>query len=84
MLRILARIDSKQFEKAFVKYVRETLGKEIPGGEVLAMDGKTIRRSGYSPKSEDKTPHKASHVVSAWATSMGVCFGQTKTEERKD
>ena len=47
-----------------------------------AIDGKTIRRSEYTPAGEDKTPHKAAHVVSAWAHSLGVCFGQVKTEEK--
>ena len=53
---------------------RKTKGK--------AIDGKTIRRSEYTPADEDKTLHKAVHVVSAWSHSLGICFGQVKTEEK--
>ena len=84
ILRVLARIDSKQFEKVFVKYVRETFSSNLPENEVLAIDGKTIRHSEYNPNTEGKRPHKASHVVSAWAHSMGLCFGQVKTEEKSN
>ena len=82
ILRVLARIDAKQLEKVFIEYARETFGKHIAEDEVLAIDGKTILRSEYAPTDEDKKAHKAAHVVSAWAHSLGVCFGQVKTEEK--
>ena len=84
ILRVLARIDTKQFEKVFIEYARQTFGKNIPENEVLAIDGKTIKRSEYAPEGEDKKPHKAAHVVSAWSHSLGVCFGQVKTEEKSN
>ena len=84
ILRVLARIDAKQLEKVFIEYARETFGKHIAEDEVLAIDGKTIRRSEYAPTGEDKKPHKAAHIVSAWAHSLGVCFGQVKTEEKSN
>ena len=61
-MRVLARIDAKQFEKVFIDYARQTFGKNIPENEVLAIDGKTIKRSEYAPEGEDKKPHKAAHV----------------------
>ena len=65
ILRVLARIDAKQLEKVFIEYARETFGKHSAENEVVAIDGKTIRRSEYAPTGEDKKPHKAAHVVSA-------------------
>ena len=65
ILRVLARIDTKQFEKVFIEYARQTFGKNIPENEVLAIDGKTIKRSEYAPEGEDKKPHRVAHVVSA-------------------
>lgn len=50
----------------------------------MAIDGKTIRRSAYTPGDKAKKSHKACHVVSAWANSLGVCFGQVKTEEKSN
>ena len=81
ILRVLARIDTKQLEKVFIEYAREVFGKNSAENEVVAIDGKTIRRSEYAPTGEDKKPHKAAHVVSAWAYSLGVCFGQVETED---
>ena len=42
---------------------------------------RTIRRSAYTPGDKTKKAHKACHVVSAWANSLGVCFGQVKTKK---
>ena len=42
---------------------------------------RTIRRSVYTPGDKTKKAHKACHVVSAWANSLGVCFGQVKTKK---
>jgi predicted transposase YbfD/YdcC len=52
---------------------------EVAKGEVVAIDGKTIRRSfdcaeGLGPI----------HMVSAWAKRNGVSLGQVKTEEKSN
>ena len=73
ILRVLARIDAKQLEKVFIEYARETFGKHIAEDEVLAIDGKTIRRE-YAPTGEDKRAHKAAHVVSAQVAFSGCVF----------
>lgn len=51
-------------------------------GDVLAFDGKTECGSEYRALTENGTGHKAVHMVSAWASRLGVCFGQIKTEEK--
>ena len=71
-------------KKYSLEYARETFGKHITENEVVAIDGKTIRRPEYVPTGENKRAHKAAHVVSAWAHSLGVCFGQVKTEEKSN
>ena len=84
ILRVLAGIDGKELEKFLVKYTREVFGSKLPDKEVIAIDGKTIRNSEYTNFTDDEKSHKASHVVSAFASSMGICFGQVKTEEKSN
>ena len=84
ILRVLAGIDGKELEKALAVYARETFGTQIPEKEVIAIDGKTIRRSGYTNHKDESKSHKAAHVISAFASSLGICFGQVKTEEKSN
>ena len=58
ILRVLARIDTKELENAFVKYAKETFGNKVEENEVIAIDGKKIRISEYLPKSPEQTPPK--------------------------
>ena len=64
--------------------MRETFGLQIPENEVIAIDGKTLRRSEYTNHNDESKSHKAAHVVSAFASSMEICFGQVKTEEKSN
>ena len=84
ILRVLAGIDGKELEKVLADYARETFGSRIPEKEVIAIDGKTIRRSEYRNHNDESKSHKAAHVVSAFASSMEICFGQVKTEEKSN
>jgi predicted transposase YbfD/YdcC len=45
---------------------------------------KTIRRSEYRNHNDESKSHKAAHVVSAFASSMEICFGQVKTEDKSN
>jgi predicted transposase YbfD/YdcC len=52
---------------------------EVVAGQVIAIDGKTLRRS------YDRRSAKAAiHMVSAWATRNRVVLGQLKTEEKSN
>ena len=84
ILRVLAGIDGKELEKVLAVYARGTFGSLIPEKEVMAIDGKTIQRSGYTNHNDASKSHKAAHVVSAFASSMEICFGQVKTEEKSN
>ena len=68
-----------EFESAFRRWV----GMVVPalaGDTVVAIDGKTSRRSGGKSKA-DASPL---HLVSAFATGMGVVLGQTATAEKSN
>ena len=52
---------------------------KLSDGEIIAVDGKTQRRS-----HDRKRGMKAMHMVSAWACSNAVVLGQVKTEEKSN
>ncbi len=52
---------------------------KLSGGEIIAVDGKTQRRS-----HDRKRGMKAMHMVSAWACGNAVVLGQVKTEEKSN
>lgn len=81
ILRVLAKIDTEQLGKVFIEYARSVFGNRIKDGDVVAFDGKTECGSKYSPVAENGTEHKAVHMVSAWASRLGVCFGQIKQKK---
>ena len=67
--RVFARLDPHQFEQCFLGWV-QTLATHTDG-EVVAIDGKTLRRS------HDRTAGKAAlNLVSAWAESNRLVLGQ--------
>lgn len=71
--RVLSRISAHGFERCFASWV--SAYAQVTEGEVVAIDGKSARRS------HDRRSRKgALHLVSAWATSNGVVLGQRKTE----
>jgi len=74
---LFARIDSNKFSECFTNWVNEL--SKVTKGEVVAIDGKTIR------KSNDKNLDKgALHVVSAYATENRVCLGQQCVDEKSN
>jgi len=75
--RVMARIEPSKLTECFVRWARSIT--ELPDGEVVAIDGKTARRS-Y--RHNDK--RGAIHVVSAWASLMGLSLGQVKTAEKSN
>ena len=84
ILRILARLNPARLGKVFIEYAKEAFAEKLPKDGIVAIDGKTECGSEYAPKDESKTGHKSVHMVSAWASEIGVCFGQVKTEEKSN
>jgi predicted transposase YbfD/YdcC len=66
---IFAALDAEQFQRCFVAWVAALTG--VPEG-VVAIDGKTVRRSGK------KAGKDAIHMVSAFAASQRLVLGQVK------
>ena len=75
--RFFAVLKAEAFQKCFVRWVQDVF--RITKGQVIALDGKTLRRS------HDKTlGKKAIHMVNAWASATGIALGQWKTDEKSN
>jgi len=75
--RVFARLDPEAFERCFLAWVQAMVG--APGAQVVAVDGKTLRRS------HDRDKGKAAlHLVSAWATASHLVLGQVATEAKSN
>ena len=74
---VFARLDPEQFQHCFVAWVQAVA--EVTQGEVVAIDGKTVRRS------HDRTLGKqAIHMVNVWASANGLVLGQAKVAEKSN
>ena len=72
---VLSALDAKQLAQTLITWtegVREKLGAEI-----VAIDGKSARRSGSGVRA-------ALHLVNAWAVDNGLCLGQEQTNEKSN
>ncbi|MEQ1409819.1 ISAs1 family transposase, partial [Neorhizobium sp. Rsf11] len=68
---ILATLDAEAFQRCFVAWVASLTGVAT---EVIAIDGKTVRRS--------KGAKAAIHMVSAFAARQRLVLGQVKVGEK--
>lgn len=75
--RIFSTLNPKALQEAFREWVLALT--EVTHGEVVAIDGKTLRRS--FRHAEDKA---FVHMVSAWATQNRVVLGQVKTDDKSN
>jgi predicted transposase YbfD/YdcC len=74
---ILAAIKPAEFEKCLLSWIAAL--HEITEGQVIAIDGKTLRRS------YDKASGKAAiHMVSAWATANHISLGQVVVDDKSN
>lgn len=75
--KVFAVIDAEQFQTSFVRWVQSAF--HVTQGQVIAIDGKTARRS------HDKAIGKdAIHMVSAWANESGITLGQRKVDDKSN
>lgn len=75
--RVFGKIKPEKFQECFISWMNEI--SSLTDGEVVAIDGKTLRGS------FDKASSKAAiHMVSAWATRNSMILGQIKTEEKSN
>lgn len=75
--RVFAMLDPEQFQQCFCLWVQAV--QEIKPGQLLAIDGKTIRRS--FDTATGKTPL---HMVSVWAVENHVVLAQTAVAEKSN
>ncbi|MCO5227578.1 MAG: ISAs1 family transposase [Thermomicrobiales bacterium] len=68
--RVFAQIDPVQFEAGFYRWVRESL-PDRPAAGVIAIDGKTARRSGDPQREQSPL-----HLVTAYAVEQRLVIGQ--------
>lgn len=74
--RVFAAIDPSQFGTCFLEWVKSIA--KITDGEVVSIDGKTIRGS------RNKGGKSAIHMVSAWANLNQLTLGQVKVEDKSN
>jgi len=75
--RVFARLKPEPFEACFRSWIAAVF--EQTAGQVVALDGKTLRRS--HDGSRDKA---AIHMVSAWATHNALVLGQVKVDDKSN
>jgi predicted transposase YbfD/YdcC len=72
--RTISRIDPEAFQEAFLKWLS---GMKQVKGEVIAIDGKTLRGTNFV----DQSPL---HIVSAWATKSHLTLGQRQVDGKSN
>ena len=72
---IFRALKPDEFEKCLLSWI--TSLHEVTGGQVIAIDGKTLRRS------YDKANSKSAiHMITAWATQNHISLGQLVVEKK--
>jgi predicted transposase YbfD/YdcC len=74
---LFSRLNPKELQDCFIRWINELF--DFSGGEIIAIDGKTLRRS-Y----DTATNRPAIHMVSAWACKNRLVLGQVKTETKSN
>ncbi len=75
--RVFAALAPEAFERCFLSWINDLAGSSK--GQLIAIDGKTLRRSFDRPAKK-----AAIHMVSAWASTNNLCFGQLATEAKSN
>jgi len=74
--RVFSAIEPQQLENCFVRWVDAVC--DLTEGEVICIDGKTIRGS------RDKGNKSIVHMVSAWAQTNHLSLGQIKVDSKSN
>jgi predicted transposase YbfD/YdcC len=75
--RVFSLISPDEFEACFMQWI--SLIRFKSPGEIVAIDGKTLRRS-----HDEKNGKSALHMVSAWASENALVLGQRKTDSKSN
>ena len=77
--RVLSTLKPEAFQQCFQSWIASLVGADVEGGRVIAIDGKTARRS-----HDAKHGLGPLHLVSAWATKLGLSLGQVATDAKSN
>lgn len=75
--RLFIRLNPEELQRCFISWIEAV--RDLIAGDVIAVDGKTLRRSG-----EQVSGKSPIHMVSAWAAGSGLILGQKKTAEKSN
>jgi predicted transposase YbfD/YdcC len=75
--RVFGLLDRQQFSACLFQWTQAL--HAATGGKVIAIDGKTLRRS-----SRKRAGLGALHLVTAWATESGLTLGQVACAEKSN
>ncbi len=73
--RVFAALDPEKFLECFLAWTQSV--REAVGQEIVALDGKALRRARSGPKS-------VKYIVSAWAEGSGLVLGQRKVDDKSN
>ena len=76
--RIISTIEPEQFHECFINWMSSI--HTLTEGQVIAIDGKTLRGSYNIETGRPSTIH----MISAYASSNKLVLGQLKTEEKSN
>ena len=74
---LFARLEPKLLQDCFLRWINEVF--HFSGGEIIAIDGKTLRRSHNRKKGQG-----AIHMVSAWASRNQLVLGQRQVDDKSN
>lgn len=74
---VFSRLSIREFEQCFLNWINSLVN--IEGGDIIAIDGKTLRRS-----HDRKKGHAAIHMISAWSTKNQLVLGQRKVDDKSN
>jgi predicted transposase YbfD/YdcC len=74
--RVFAALDPDELGKCFLSWTQSV--SELTNGEVISIDGKTLRGS------SDKGSKRIVHMVSAWAGTNNIVLGQQKVDGKSN
>ena len=75
--KLFARLSADEFTVCFTNWINSI--SDLTEGDVVAIDGKTIRNS-----NDDTSSKSAIHLVSAYASEHRICLGQEAIHEKSN
>lgn len=75
--RVFAALNPVEFQESFINWTNDL--RELTGGKLVAIDGKTSRHS-----FDRQSAVKPLHLVSAWAVNNRLVLGQIKSDDKSN